>query len=360
MGLLMALQFGPALLFLPVVGSAADHFNRRKLLMVTQSAMGLLAFVLGALTVTGAVQLWQVYALAFAQGTVSAFDAPTRQAFFTEMVDDEDLPNAVALNSASFNAARLVGPAVAGVAIAVLGTGWAFIFNGVSFGAVLLVLCLLRTSELRPSAPARRGKSGFVEGLRYVRDRPDLRTILVMMFLFGVFGINLALVASIMAVTVFHADSRAFGLLSSIMAVGALAGSLIAAAFRKVDFGSLVLGSVMFGVSCMLGALSTGYWVFAGALVIAGIAAMIFSNAVNSLLQLNAEPSMRGRVSALRLALADGSTPIGAPIIGWLAEQFGPRWALGAGAVAGLVVAGLAAAFLALSRSPGRSEQRVQ
>jgi len=355
-GVVMALQFGPQLLLLPWTGFAADHLNQRKLLMATQTAMGLLALILGGLTVAGVVQLWHVYVLAFLQGCAAAFDAPVRQTFVAELVGDEDLPNAIALNSSSFNAARMVGPAVAGLTIAAIGTGWAFVINGVSFGAVLISLCLLRVSELRPNARAHRRKGSFTEGFRYAWGRPDLKAILAMLFLIGTFGLNFPIFTSTMAVGVFHTDARGFGLLSSIMAVGTLSGALIAAGRDKVGFGSLLLGAGVFGLGCALGALAPGYWLFAGALVVIGVAALTFTNATNSLMQLSTEPSMRGRVMALRLGIALGGTPIGAPIVGWVADHFGPRWALGVGAASGFAAAAVAAGFIGLSRNRGPSQ----
>ncbi|HEY2750959.1 MFS transporter [Phenylobacterium sp.] len=345
-GMVMALQFGPQLLLLPWTGFAADHLNQRRLLIATQAAMGALALILGGLTVAGVVQLWQVYVLAFLQGCAAAFDAPVRQTFVAELVGDEDLPNAVALNSTSFNAARLVGPAVAGLTIAAIGTGWAFVINGLSFVAVLISLALLRVSELRPNARARRAKGSFLEGFRYVWGRPDLRTILVMLFLIGTFGLNFPIFISTMAVRVFHADARGFGLLSSIMAIGSMSGALIAAGRDKIGFGSLLLGAGVFGVGCALGAFAPNYWLFAGALVVIGAAALTFANATNSLMQLTTEPSMRGRVMALRIGVALGGTPVGAPIVGWVADTFGPRWALGVGAASGFAAALVAAGFL--------------
>ncbi len=334
-GMVMALQFGPQLLLLPWTGSAADHFNQRRLLIATQATMGILALALGILTVTGVVQLWQVYVFAFLFGCAAAFDAPVRQTFVAELVGDDDLHNAVALNSTSFNTARMIGPAVSGLVIAEIGTGWAFLINGVSFVAVLLSLLLLRGSELRPNARAHRAKGSFTKGLRYVWGRPDLKTILAMLFLIGTFGLNFPIFISTMAVRVFHADSRGYGLLSSIMAIGTVAGALLGAARQKARFGLLLLGSGFFGFGCTLAALAPDYWLFAGALVIIGVAALTLTNTSNSLMQLSTEPAMRGRVMALRVGVALGGTPIGAPIVGWVADQCGPRWALGVGAASG-------------------------
>ena len=211
-GIVMALQFGPQLLLLPWTGFAADHFNQRKLLMATQAIMGLLALALGVLTVTGLVRLWQVYLFAFLFGCTSAFDAPARQTFVGELVGDQDLPNAVALNSTSFNAGRMIGPAVAGLLIASIGTGWAFIVNGISFVAVLISISSLRAAELHPKPRAQRSRGSLTQGFRYVWGRSDLRIALVMLFLIGTFGFNFPIFVSTMAVRVFHSGARGYGL----------------------------------------------------------------------------------------------------------------------------------------------------
>lgn len=349
-GLVMALQFGPQLLLLPLTGYAADHFNQRRLLIVTQAAMGVLALALGVLTVTGLVRLWHVYVFAFLFGSAAAFDAPVRQTFVSELVGDEDLHNAVALNSTSFNAGRMIGPAVSGLVIAAIGTGWAFLINGASFVAVLISLAFLRTTELRPNARAHHTKGSFTEGFRYAWRRPDLKAMLVMLFLVGTFGLNFPIFISTMAVSVFHADARGFGLLSSIMAVGTITGALLSARREKPRFGLLLSGSAVFGIGCTLAALAPGYWFFAGALVIIGIAALTFTNTSQSLMQLTTEPAMRGRVMALRVGIALGGTPIGAPIVGWVANHFGPRWALGVGAASGFAAAIVAVYALARAR----------
>ena len=354
-GLVMALQFGPQLLMLPWSGFAADHFNQRKLLIATQATMGGLAAILGLLTVTGTVELWHVYVFAFLFGSAAAFDAPVRQTFVAELVGDADLHNAVALNSTSFNAARMIGPAVSGTVIAAIGTGWAFLTNGASFAAVLVALALLRVAELRPNARAARLRGSFAAGLRYVWRRPDLKTILVMLFLIGTFGLNFPIFISTMAVGVFQADARGYGLLSSIMAIGTVAGALLGARREKPGFPLLLVGAALFGLGCTLAAIAPGYWFFAAALVIIGVAALTFTNATNSMMQLSTEPAMRGRVMALRVGIALGGTPIGAPIVGWVANHCGPRWALGVGAASGFaatIVAIIALACRAPRQSP--------
>jgi MFS family permease len=346
-GMVMALQFAPQFLLLPWTGFAADHFNQRRLLIVTQAAMGGLALLLGFLTVAGIVQLWHVYVFAFLFGSAAAFDAPVRQTFAAELVGDADLPNAVALNSTSFNAARMIGPAISGLVIASVGTGWAFLINGVSFVAVLLSLSLLRSSTLHANERAQRAKGSFTEGIRYVWKRPDLKAILVMLFLIGTFGLNFPIFISTMAVSVFHADARGYGALSSIMAIGTVCGALIGAGRSRPQFGSLLVGAAVFGLGCALAGVAPSYWLFGAALVVLGMAALTFTNTTNSLMQLSTEPAMRGRVMALRIGIGLGGTPIGAPIVGWVADSFGPRWALGVGAASGVVAAGVAVYALA-------------
>jgi MFS family permease len=340
-GIVMALQFGPQLLLLPWTGFVADHFNQRKVLIATQAVMGVLAVALGLLTVSGLVQLWHVYVFAFLFGSAAAFDAPVRQIFVGELVGETGLSNAVALNSTSFNAARMIGPAVAGIVIAGVGTGWAFLINGASFIAVLISLALLRVSQLHPSPRAVRKKGSFTDGFRYVWGRPDLKTILIMLFLIGTFGLNAPIFISTMAVGVFHADARGYGLLSSVMAIGTVAGALLAAGRATPRFGALLVGAFVFGVGCTLAAIAPSYWTFAAALVVMGVSVLTFTNSTNSLMQLSTEPAMRGRVMALRVGVALGGTPIGAPIVGWVADNLGPRWALGIGAASGFAAAGV-------------------
>jgi MFS family permease len=360
-GIVMALQFGPQLLLMPWSGYAADHFNQRRLLMATQATMGALSLILGLLTVTGLVQLWHVYVFAFLFGCSAALDAPVRQTFVAELVGERDLSNAIGLNSTSFNAARMIGPAVAGLVIASVGTGWAFLFNGASFMAVLTSLCLLRTSELRANARAVRAKGSVLQGFHYVWSRPDLKATLIMLFLIGTFGLNFPIFISTMAVGVFHTDARGFGLLSSMMAVGTMSGALLAASRERPSFTSLLAGAAIFGLGCGLAALAPNYWLFAAALVVIGVASLTILNTSNALMQLSTEPAMRGRVMALRLGVALGGTPVGAPIVGWVADHLGPRWALGVGAAAGFAAAAVALHALSQSkRDAGHGGHQVQ
>ena len=350
LGIVMALQFGPLALMLPLSGFAADHFDRRKLLIATQAIMGLLALGLGILTLCGLVRLWHVYLFAFLLGCVSAFDSTARQTFVAELVGEEDLSNAVGLNSTSFNAARMIGPAVAGVLIASVGTGWVFLINSVSFVAVLCSLYFLRVGELHRSIREGRSGGGLMDGFRYVWRRPDIKAILLMLFLIGTFGINFPIFISTMSVGVFHAGASQFGLLTSMMAIGSVAGALLSARREKPGMRVIAAAAAIFGIGFCIAAAMPSYGLFGCALVIIGLSAQTFTTTANSTLQLSTEPEMRGRVIALFLAIAVGATPIGAPFVGWVADTFGPRWALGVGAASGFGAVIVAVRYLARHR----------
>jgi MFS family permease len=350
-GVVMSLQFGPQLLLLPLTGFAADHLDRRKLVITTQATMGALALGLGILTVTGIVKLWHVYLFAFLLGCVAAFDSPARQSFVSELVGEANLSNGVALNSTSFNIARTIGPAVAGILIAAVGTGWVFLINAASFVAVLCSLGFLRVADLhRGGTKATKTRGSLVEGFRYVWRRPDLKAVLFMLFLIGTFGLNFAIFISTMAVTAFHAGAGHYGVLSSMLAIGSVIGALLAARRAKPDITLLLTSAATFGFGCALAAIMPSYGLFGLALVIIGVSAQTFTTSTNSFIQLSTDPSMRGRVIAILLAIALGTTPLGAPLVGWVADTFGPRWALEVGAAAGWSAALVAIRYLATRR----------
>ena len=336
-GIVMSLQFGPQLLLLPVTGMVADRMDRRRLLMLTQAAMGLLAGGLGLLTLLGVVQLWQVYAFAFALGCVAAFDSPVRQTFVGELVGEDRLANAVALNSASFQASRMIGPAVAGLLISLIGSGWMFVLNALSFLGVILALSLLEPEGLcRP--PRQPGATGGIgEALRHVGARADLSTAMWMMFLVGTFGLNFPIFIAAMSVNRFHGDARQYGCLSAVMAVGSMLGSLLTARLERPRMGHLSLACLAFSLTCGLAILAPNVMSFGLLLVGIGAAAQVYSTSTNSLIQVRTEFGMRGRVMAIFMAILMGCTPLGAPLVGWLADHDGPRSAMAVAVLSGLL-----------------------
>ena len=355
-GIVMALQFGPPILLIPWSGWVADHFDRRKVLLLTQSAMGLTALGLGLLVTSGAVRLWHVYLFAALTGCATAFDSPVRQTFVAELVGDDDLPNAVALNATLFHGARLVGPAVAGVLINVIGTGWVFIINALSFVAVIFALMNLRLGDLHPARKGRAAADGINNGLSYVRHRPDLMIALLMLFIVGTYGLNFPIFISTMSVSSFGGGAHLYGSLSSAMAIGSVSGALLVAGRRKPGIQVLTLSALAFGLIGTLAAVMPNVLTFGLILVVLGITAQIFTTSTNSLVQLSTAPEMRGRVMAIYMGVFLGCTPLGAPLIGWIADHFGPRPAMMVGAASGFVAAVVGMVFLHVrkqSKKPG-------
>ncbi|WP_409329052.1 MFS transporter [Trujillonella humicola] len=344
LGVVTALQFGPGLLLGMYGGVLADRYPKRRLLVVTQSLMGVVALALGLLVTTGAVALWHVFALAAVLGSVSAIDLPVRQSFVSEMVGPELLTNAVGLNSTVFNGARLVGPAVAGLLIAASSgnTGPAFLVNAASFVFTVVALLVMRGEELFPGPAAGRARGQLRAGLAYTWSRPDLLLALVLAFLMGTFGLTTQITIALMARQEFDLGAGAFGLLTTFFAVGSLAGALVSArrSSRPTE-GFLVGAVVVFGLVCATAGLMPGYAWFAAALVPTGAAAMAFTVAANTFVQLGADPQLRGRVMALYFLCLTGGLPLGSPLVGWVAEHLGAPWAFvlngGLLAVAGLV-----------------------
>lgn len=349
-GLTTGLQFLPMLLFGPYGGVLADRYRKRVILMWTQLAMGITGLAIGLLVVTGSAQLWHAYVAAFCLGVASAVDAPARQAFVSELVGHENISNAVALNSASFNTARLTGPAIAGVLIAWVGTGPVFLLNAASFAAVLVSLFRIRTTQPASAPQGERNKHQVAEGIRYVRRRPDLMLIMVLVGILGAFGMNFPVINSLMATTEYSMGPSEFGLLGSIMAVGTLAGALLAARRSGPRLRFLLGGALGLGIFTFLGSIAPTFWVYAAVLIPVGLASITFLNSCNTSIQLSVEPQFRGRVLALYLAILQGGTALGSPLVGWIGSQFGARWSVAAGGIV-VLLAGIAAVVAVTRRN---------
>ncbi|WP_199552356.1 MFS transporter [Streptomyces sp. N35] len=338
-GITTALQFLPMLLFGLYGGVLVDRLPKRPLLFFTQAAMGFTGLALAILTLTGHVQVWHVYLTAFLMGLVTVVDNPARQTFVSEMVGKDQLANAVSLNSANFQSARLIGPAVAGVAIAAVGSGYAFLFNGLSFIAPLASLALMRTSELHKVEIAPRGKGQLKEGLRYVAGRPDLIWPIVLVGFIGTFGFNFPIWLSAFADDVFHAGPGTYGLLNSLMAAGSLAGALLAARRGTARMRILVGAAMVFGLLEVVAAMAPSFWLFAVLLVPLGVFGLTVNVTANSSIQMATDPLMRGRVMALFMMVFTGGTPVGAPLVGWVTDTYGVRVGMAMGGLVALLAA---------------------
>ncbi|MEH3089995.1 MAG: MFS transporter [Microbacterium arborescens] len=356
MGITMALQFAPPLLLVGVTGWVADRFDRRRLLVVTQSSLMIVGLVIGTLLLTGVMTLPLMYAFAFGLGLIAAFDNPARQAFVSDIVAREIAANAVALNAASFNGARMIGPAVAGIVIVAVGTGWVFFINAATFLAMIVALFLIRPGELIPRVTSP-GASRLADGFRYVRGRPDLMVAFAMVFLLGAFGMNFPIFASTMAIE-FGRDADGYGLLSSILAIGSLAGALLAARRDRARIRVVIFGAGLFALAAGVSAFMPTYWLYAITLMFTGFAVVTTLTTANGYVQTTTDPALRGRVLALYMAILMGGTPIGAPIVGWVADELGPRAAIGLGAIAAFVAFGVGATWMLVSGRVHRSGAR--
>jgi MFS family permease len=334
LGVVTGLQFLPFLLLAPWAGLVADRFPKRAILLTTQSLLALSSLLLGVLAVAGAARLWHVYAIALFQGVATAIDTPARQAFVSEVVPADRLANAVALNSASFNTGRLVGPAAAGLVITWWGTGEALLVNTLSFIVVIVALLRLRVAELRPAPLLRRSSGGIREGLAYVRTRRDLQVVMLLVFVLGTFGMNFQLTMALMATQVFGKGASEFGVLGSVLAVGSLTAALLSARRHRPRLRVLLVALAGFVLATALAAAAPTYGTFALALVPVGLTALTALTTANAMVQTRVDAGIRGRVMALYMAIFMGGTPVGAPLIGGVSEVFGPRWTIGIGAVA--------------------------
>ena len=345
LGITTGLQFLPLLLFSLWGGMVADRYSKRRILMVTQASAGGLALILGVLALTHTVQIWHVYALAFGLGLVTVVDNPTRQAFAAEMVGRGGMANAIALNSAVFNLARIAGPAVAGLVISALGTPAAFLVNAASYAAVLIGLKLMRPSELHVAERRPRAKGQLREAMVYVKQRPALWMTMTLIFFVATFGMNFQVTNALMSREVFHTGALAFGVASTMFAVGALGGALLAARRGRPTMALLLATSVAFSLLEVVTGLMPTFWLFLILLVPTGLSLLTLTTATNTATQLGTTAEMRGRVMGLYMLVFLGGAPLGSPLVGWVAEVFGPRMSLIAGglisAVATLVIGGL-------------------
>jgi MFS family permease len=350
LGITTGLQFLPFLLFAPLGGILADRFSKRRVLQVTLAAAGLTAAALAVLDLSNTAQVWHVYVLAFLLGTADALGNPSKQSFVVEMVGKEDLPNAVALNSASFNGARIIGPAVAGLLIVLIGTGWVIMINAVSYVATIWVLAKMHTDQLQPSDPVPRKKGMTREGLRYLRGRPDLVLLLWVVFFVGCFGLNFQLTSALMATEVFGKGAGEFGILATFMAFGSLGGALMAARRGRPRLRTVVVGAALFGLVEVTAGLMPTYLTYAMVLPLMGLASMTMITAANTMMQMSVVPEMRGRTMAVYGMVFIGSTPLGSPIIGWIGDAIGPRWTLIIGGGVSALGTVVAAYFLGIRK----------
>lgn len=347
-GITTALQFLPMLLFGLYGGVLVDRLPKRPTLLVTQSAMALTGLALAFLTLSGHVQVWHVYVAAFAVGLATVIDNPARQSFVSEMVGPEQLQNAVSLNSANFQSARLVGPAVAGLMITGVGTGWAFLANGLSFAAPMAGLLLMRARELHAGRRAPRGKGQLREGLNYVAKRPELIWPIVLVGFIGTFGFNFPVWLSAYADDVFHVGAGGYSLLNTLMAAGSLVGALLAARRGTARLRVLTAAALAFGALETVAATAPSYWLFALLMVPIGIFGLTVNVTANTAVQMATDPAMRGRVMALFMMVFMGGTPLGAPVVGWVTDTYGARVGFATGGIVSVVAA--AAIGLVLAR----------
>jgi MFS family permease len=347
LGITTGLQFLPMLLLSAYGGVIADRFNKQKILKVTQAWLALCAAALGVLAVTGVATTAQVYAIAFAFGLGTAFDNPARQSFVSEVAGRDNLPNAIGLNSATFHGARIVGPALAGLVIAAVGSGWAILANAVSYLAFIGALFIMDSRLLRITPPAPRAKRQIREGLAYILSKPSMLLVISVVFFVGTFGLNFQMTSALMAQQEFHRSAQEYGILGTLIAIGSLAGALTAARRRAAPSGRLVVVmAVIFGLIQIASGLMPSYFAYAATLPLLGLATLLTLTAANASIQLGVDPLRRGRVMALYIMVLMGGTAIGAPIIGWVGYTMGPRWTLIVGGA--VTVIGVLASRLAL------------
>ncbi len=351
LGIVSALQYIPILFLGPIGGVIADRFSKRKTLAFTQSAMGILALVLGILVATGWVRLWMVYILAFGLGLVTVVDNPTRQTFVIELVGEEQLRNAVTLYSSLVNLSRVIGPAIAAGLIAGVGLAPCFILNGISYGAVVIMLAMMHAEELMVTPPLPQTKGQLREGFKYVAHSPVLRSILIMMAIIGTLTFEFQVSLPLIAQFTFHGDASSYAYLTGALGMGAVIGGLFIAGQKNISPQKLTMAAFLFGATILAAAFMPNLALSGLALVLVGFASINFTSLGNSVLQLQSSPQMRGRVMSFWSIAFLGTTTIGGPVVGWFAGYAGPRWGLALGGLAALAAALLGAATLPGARS---------
>jgi len=356
LGIVTALQFLPVLLLTPYAGVVADRFSKRRMLQVTQLSMASVSVVLAVLALTGTAQIWMVYGLSFLFGVGASFDMPARQSFVSEMVGPDELTNAVSLNSAAFNTARIAGPGLAGLLIAAFGggehaTGMVIVLNAISYLAVIVQLQRMNPALLRVSPRRHSGPGALMEGVRYVRTQPTMLFVLVVVFFAGTFGMNFQLTSSLMATQVFGKGAGEFGILGSTLAIGSLAGALIAARRATIPLRLIVFAATGFGIAEIVAGSLPSYAAFAIFSPVIGFCTITLLNSSNATFQITSTPAMRGRSMALYMTVVQGGTPVGAPIVGWIGQVAGARWTLWLGG--SLVLVGVVLAIVVLARLRG-------
>ncbi len=348
LGIVSALQYVPILILGPYGGVIADRFSKRKILYLTQSISGILALILGGLTIAGLVKVWMVDVLAFSLGIVTVFDNPARQTFYVELVGPHNLRNAVTLYSSLVNLARIIGPAIAAGVIAVLGLGPCFIINGLSYGAVVIMLAMMRAEELLITPPAPPAKGQIREGFQYVASTPMLASTLIIMAIIGTLTFEFQVSLPLIAQFTFKGDASSYALLTGSMGLGAALGGIVFASRKDIQYRQVVVATALFGAAALVAAFMPSLALCALAMIFVGTASINFSSLGNSLLQLESSPQMRGRVMSFWTIAFLGTTTIGAPIVGWFAQVAGARAGLALGGAAGLVAAGIG--LIALKR----------
>lgn len=338
-GISLSLQFGPILVLGPFVGPLVDRVSGRAIILTTTIVELTLGLVLGVAVVMGVATLPLVYALALGLGISQAFEAPARMAFVSELVGTGNIPNAIGMNSMMFNTSRLVGPAIAGLSITTLGTGWTLTISAACYAAAVVAIALLRRTEFHPVAKIAKAKGQFGEGLAYIRSRPDIIVVLVMALIVGALVFNFGIFSATMAVVEFGLGAHDYGFMTSALAVGSIAGALLVARSRRPRLSVIVVAALTIAVGASLAAVAPTVTMFIVLYPILGLGAILMVATSNSYLQVSTDDKFRGRVMAIFSTVVIGGTPLGSPLTGFVANNFGPRWAVGVAAVGGLLAA---------------------